>query len=119
VHPIGWFSSKTRRRTCGIVPGLFLAAIGAAIAQPPRTQVVLPQPEPPFRGKIGRTVKDSTPDYTNGRIRFVIRKAALRQRQPHSPLGSARRGSISARFAVWYTTVAITADACIRSAGIA
>jgi hypothetical protein len=24
---------------------------------------VLPQPEPPFRGKIGRTVKDSTPDF--------------------------------------------------------
>ena len=24
---------------------------------------ILPQPEPPFRGKIGRTVKDSTPDF--------------------------------------------------------
>jgi arylsulfatase len=24
---------------------------------------VLPQPEPPFKGKIGRTVKDSTPDF--------------------------------------------------------
>jgi arylsulfatase len=24
---------------------------------------VLPKPEPPFRGKIGRTVKDSTPDF--------------------------------------------------------
>jgi hypothetical protein len=24
---------------------------------------VLPKPEPPFKGKIGRTVKDSTPDF--------------------------------------------------------
>jgi arylsulfatase len=27
---------------------------------------VLPRPEPPFRGKIGRTVKDSTPDFPKG-----------------------------------------------------
>jgi len=27
---------------------------------------VLPKPEPPFRGKIGRTVKDSTPDFPKG-----------------------------------------------------
>src|SRR6516225_10776885 len=27
------------------------------------TQQVLPKPEPPFKGKIGRTVKDSTPDF--------------------------------------------------------
>jgi arylsulfatase len=26
-------------------------------------QAVLPRPEPPFQGKIGRTVKDSTPDF--------------------------------------------------------
>ena len=26
-------------------------------------EVVLPKPEPPFHGKIGRTVKDSTPDF--------------------------------------------------------
>ena len=26
-------------------------------------EVVLPKPEPPFQGKIGRTVKDSTPDF--------------------------------------------------------
>jgi arylsulfatase A-like enzyme len=29
-------------------------------SEPP---AVLPQPEPPFQGKIGRTVKDSTPDF--------------------------------------------------------
>jgi arylsulfatase A-like enzyme len=29
-------------------------------------QEVLPKPEPPFRGKIGRTVKDSIPDFPKG-----------------------------------------------------
>jgi arylsulfatase len=29
-------------------------------------QEVLPKPEPPFKGKIGRTVKDSTPDFPKG-----------------------------------------------------
>jgi len=29
----------------------------------PAQEVVLPKPEPPFQGKIGRTVKDSTPDF--------------------------------------------------------
>ena len=29
----------------------------------PAQEVVLPKPEPPFHGKIGRTVKDSTPDF--------------------------------------------------------
>jgi arylsulfatase len=30
------------------------------------SQEVLPKPEPPFKGKIGRTVKDSTPDFPKG-----------------------------------------------------
>ena len=30
------------------------------------SQEVLPKPEPPFRGKIGRTVKESTPDFPKG-----------------------------------------------------
>ena len=29
-------------------------------------ETVLPKPEPPFQGKIGRTVKDSTPDFPKG-----------------------------------------------------
>jgi arylsulfatase len=29
-------------------------------------QEILPQPEPPFKGKIGRTAKDSTPDFPKG-----------------------------------------------------
>ena len=30
------------------------------------TENVLPKPEPPFKGKIGRTVKNSTPDFPKG-----------------------------------------------------
>jgi arylsulfatase A-like enzyme len=32
----------------------------------PENRSVLPIPEPPFEGKIGRTVKDSTPDFPKG-----------------------------------------------------
>jgi len=35
-----------------------------AQGQPP--QEILPKPEPPFRGKMGRTLKDSTPDFPKG-----------------------------------------------------
>ena len=38
-----------------------IGGIGALNAQ-----VALPQPEQPFKGKIGRTVKDSTPDFPKG-----------------------------------------------------
>jgi len=37
---------------------LTFGAMGASAQE-----VVLPKPEPPFQGKIGRTVKDSTPDF--------------------------------------------------------
>src|SRR5262245_65508415 len=37
-----------------------VAACGRSVVD---TQAVLPKPEPPFQGKIGRTVKDSTPDF--------------------------------------------------------
>src|SRR5262249_17890121 len=37
-----------------------IAACGRSVAG---TQAVLPRPEPPFQGKIGRTVKDSAPDF--------------------------------------------------------
>ena len=30
------------------------------------SQEVLPQPQPPFKGKIERTAKDSTPDFPKG-----------------------------------------------------
>ena len=44
--------------------GLFLcsAPVTCAFAQ----ESVLPKPEPSFQGKIGRTVKDSTPDFPKG-----------------------------------------------------
>jgi arylsulfatase A-like enzyme len=39
---------------------------GSALAQQSRTPAVLPQPEPPFSGTIGRTVKESKPDFPRG-----------------------------------------------------
>jgi hypothetical protein len=32
----------------------------------PAAREILPKPEPPFKGHIGRTVKDSTPDFPEG-----------------------------------------------------
>jgi arylsulfatase A-like enzyme len=42
----------------GVLASLFLASVGVADAQE-----MLPQPAPPFRGHIGPTVQDSTPDF--------------------------------------------------------
>jgi arylsulfatase len=50
-----------RTRTITILAVLFLP-IGVLLAWQ-GAQVVLPQPEPVFKGKIGRTVKESTPDF--------------------------------------------------------
>ncbi len=41
----------------------FSFALGAALALPTEAQDVLPRPEQPFKGKIGRTAADSTPDF--------------------------------------------------------
>ena len=38
----------------------------AAQIQPPGGSDVLPKPQPPFNGKIGRTAKESTPDFPKG-----------------------------------------------------
>ena len=43
---------------------LSLIALGGVYAS--AQEVVLPKPESPFQGKIGRTVKDSTPDFPKG-----------------------------------------------------
>jgi arylsulfatase len=40
-------------------------ALGAAIALPAGAQEVLPRPPQPFKGKIGRTAAESTPDFPN------------------------------------------------------
>ena len=41
-------------------------ALMASFAVPAAAQDVLPRPEPPFKGKIGRTVKESVPDFPKG-----------------------------------------------------
>ena len=41
-------------------------ALGAAIALPAGAQEVLPYPQPPFKGKIGRTAAESTADFPKG-----------------------------------------------------
>ena len=56
----------SRRRLLG--SSSVIAASAVTSAAPPRTAAsqtpsVLPPPQPPFQGKIGRTVKDSTPDF--------------------------------------------------------
>ena len=43
-----------------------LALIAVVGASASAQESVLPKPEPPFQGKIGRTVKDSTPDFPKG-----------------------------------------------------
>jgi len=40
-------------------------ALGAVIALPAGAQEVLPHPPQPFKGKIGRTAAESTPDFPN------------------------------------------------------
>ena len=69
-------------------------------------QEVLPRPEPPFRGKIGRTTKDSTPDFPkevrgpqgsaqhpadHDRRRGLWRRQHLRRADPHADLRPAGR----------------------------
>jgi len=64
--------SKTiqiKRRTLLLSTTSLVALSGVAAtpsAQAQQAEEILPKPEPPFRGKIGRTVKDSTPDFPNG-----------------------------------------------------
>jgi hypothetical protein len=43
----------------GTIFAVFIAALNASVAS---AQTVLPRPEPPFDGKIGRTAKDSISD---------------------------------------------------------
>jgi len=59
----------SRRRLLGSSSVIVASAVAATAL--PRTAAsetpsVLPPPEPPFQGKIGRTVKDSTPDFPKG-----------------------------------------------------
>jgi len=49
---LGWLAASGR-----------LAETFAQDKQPPGSAEILPKPEQPFKGKIGRTAKDSTPDF--------------------------------------------------------
>jgi hypothetical protein len=59
----------SRRRLLGST-SLVAASVAASFALPRTASSqgvnVLPTPEPPFQGKIGRTVRDSTPDFPKG-----------------------------------------------------
>jgi arylsulfatase len=59
-----------KRRDLLLSSTSLVAASALATALPPAAEAatpdVLPEPEPPFKGKIGRTLKDSTPDFPKG-----------------------------------------------------
>jgi arylsulfatase len=57
---LGWLSASGR------LAMLAQAQNKASETQPPGDFDVLPRPEQPFKGKIGRTAKDSTPDFPKG-----------------------------------------------------
>ena len=52
---------KSRARRWAAVGGVL--AMATVMAAAGVAQEVLPRPEPPFGGKIGRTTKDSKPDF--------------------------------------------------------
>lgn len=54
-------ANRSKARSWAAVGGVL--AVAAVIAAAGVAQEVLPRPEPPFRGKIGRTTKDSKPDF--------------------------------------------------------
>jgi arylsulfatase len=53
---------RDRQSACSLIVFLVALTIMPSLAG----QEVLPKPEQPFQGKIGRTVKDSTPDFPKG-----------------------------------------------------
>jgi arylsulfatase A-like enzyme len=53
---------KTARRQ-NLIAAALVCALGAAIALPAVAQDVLPRPEQPFGGRIGRTTRDSEKDF--------------------------------------------------------
>ena len=61
---------RIKRRTLLLSTTSLVALSGVAAtvpsAQAQQAEEILPKPEPPFRGKMGRTVKDSTPDFPKG-----------------------------------------------------
>jgi arylsulfatase len=55
--------SSTSLVTASVLASTSLPRAARAVSQ---DDTVLPRPEPPFQGKIGRTAKDSTPDFPKG-----------------------------------------------------
>ena len=66
--PLGNFEISRRRLLSSTSLIAASAVASAALPRTGRTDTpsVLPTPEPPFEGKIGRTLKDSTPDFPKG-----------------------------------------------------
>src|ERR1035438_4214277 len=58
------YTMKMPRNTSKWIIGLTL--FSQALVSKLPAQEVLPQPQPPFHGKIGRTAKESTPDFPKG-----------------------------------------------------
>jgi arylsulfatase len=56
----------TITRTQHLIAAVLSLALGAAFVLPTEAQEVLPHPPQPFKGKIGRTAKESTPDFPKG-----------------------------------------------------
>ena len=50
-------------RSITLLATVSIVALTAAFALPARAQEVLPRPEQPFKGHIGRTVEESTKDF--------------------------------------------------------
>jgi arylsulfatase A-like enzyme len=66
-----WDKREGMRRRSLLLSTTSLVALSgisatAPLAQAQQAEEILPKPEPPFQGKIGRTVKDSTPDFPKG-----------------------------------------------------
>jgi arylsulfatase A-like enzyme len=66
-----WHKREGMRRRSLLLSTTSLVALSgisatAPLAQAQQAEEILPKPEPPFQGKIGRTVKDSTPDFPKG-----------------------------------------------------
>jgi arylsulfatase len=57
---LGWLTASGR------LTSLVNADDKKAAEAPAASDSVLPRPEPPFKGKIGRTAKESTPDFPKG-----------------------------------------------------
>ena len=52
--------------TTSLVAASGISSATTPLAQAQQAEEILPKPEPPFQGKIGRTVRDSTPDFPKG-----------------------------------------------------